>query len=332
MAEADDDGHTRVETLNRRLQMLGMIPRYPGSITAAQLTERLHRAGIRVARRTVERDLKGFADSQFMPLGCDHQSGRALHWFWPGDTPRTEFPAMSRPTALSLLMVEQHLEHLLPPALREQLSSYFDSARAALQREDPEDRAAATWPDKVRVVPMGQPLLAPHIPEGVLEGVYEALLYERRFEARYRPRSEDGAERDYLVNPLALVVRNHLIYLIATLWDYDDVKHLPLHRFSQVKLLDEAGRKPAGFDLDAYLYQSRAFDIPDPEGRTIRLVARFDAGAAYHLYETPLSPDQTLEPDGEGRVRLTATVLDTEQLWWWLRGFGDAVEILEPEG
>lgn len=44
----------------------------------------------------------------------------------------------------------------------------------------------------------------------------------------------------------------------------------------------------------------------------------------FHLLESPLSKDQEMiELDDE--YEITATVVDTEQLNWWLRGFGDAV-------
>lgn len=310
-----------------------MIPRSPDRVTTSQLVTRLRARGFEVDLRTVQRDLKEMADSQIVALGCDDEyGGKEYRWFWPVASPRTEFPVMSAPTALSFLMVEQFMTQLLPPAVHAQLGDYFASARAVLKSDDSERRVAADWPNKVRVVPLGQPLLAPDIPAAVLDGVYTALLHDWRFQATYHPRSEEGAARDdYIVNPIALVVRNHLIYLIATLWDYDDIKHLPLHRFSRVTLLDRTSRTPEGFDLDTYLYGNRAFDIPDPNGRKIKLVVRFTEGAAYHLRETPLSEDQRIEPAGAGWVKLTATVLDTEQLWWWLRGFGDAVEVVESD-
>ncbi|MBL8474291.1 MAG: WYL domain-containing protein, partial [Rhodocyclaceae bacterium] len=49
-----------------------------------------------------------------------------------------------------------------------------------------------------------------------------------------------------------------------------------------------------------------------------------------HLEETPLAGDQTLDTLPDGRLRITAGVLLTQQLEWWLLGFGDAVEVLAP--
>ena len=57
----------------------------------------------------------------------------------------------------------------------------------------------------------------------------------------------------------------------------------------------------------------------------------FDAEAAAHLRETRLSARQTLRYCPDGRVRVTARVRDTQQLRWWLLGFGDLVEVIGPE-
>ncbi|MHB8493736.1 MAG: WYL domain-containing protein [Casimicrobiaceae bacterium] len=56
----------------------------------------------------------------------------------------------------------------------------------------------------------------------------------------------------------------------------------------------------------------------------------FDAPAADHLQETPLSEDQTIEDAADGRVRVRASVLDTPQLRWWLLGIADGVEVVAP--
>ena len=62
----------------------------------------------------------------------------------------------------------------------------------------------------------------------------------------------------------------------------------------------------------------------------MKLKVLFDKGAAQHLYERPLSDDQALAIQADGRVLLAATVNDTEELEWWLKAFGDQVEIVSP--
>ena len=92
-------------------------------------------------------------------------------------------------------------------------------------------------------------------------------------------------------------------------------------------LADQTRRLPASFDLDADI---RTGGFEYPEGGPIQLVALFQWGAARHLQETPLSDDQRIVDEDDGRVRLSGTVNDTWLLRWRLLGFGANVEVLEP--
>ena len=50
----------------------------------------------------------------------------------------------------------------------------------------------------------------------------------------------------------------------------------------------------------------------------------------FNLDERPLSNGHRLEEQPDGRMLLTATVVDSSELRWWLLGFGDQVEVLAP--
>ncbi len=63
----------------------------------------------------------------------------------------------------------------------------------------------------------------------------------------------------------------------------------------------------------------------------LHLELRVSPWLADYLDERKLSPDQTLAPiRGRDEQRLNATVANTDQLRWWLRSFGTAVEVLRP--
>ena len=79
--------------------------------------------------------------------------------------------------------------------------------------------------------------------------------------------------------------------------------------------------------MDDYI-ASGAFGFGGEE--TIRLKVIFKNPAGNHLYETPLSIDQVLKAEDDHHLHLSATVIDTEQLRWWLLGFGENVEVLAP--
>jgi len=54
------------------------------------------------------------------------------------------------------------------------------------------------------------------------------------------------------------------------------------------------------------------------------------AEVAEHLAERRLSGDQRITRRTGDRVLVEASVADTQELRWWLLGFGDAVEVLSP--
>ena len=56
----------------------------------------------------------------------------------------------------------------------------------------------------------------------------------------------------------------------------------------------------------------------------------FDAAAAHHLSERALAKDQDLVRQEDDKIRLRAHVADTNELYWWLLGFGDQVEVIRP--
>ena len=311
-----------MDTTLRYLAILQSIPREPMQIAVQDLRRKLADRGFKVTVRTIQRDLIKL-ETHF-PLGCQDSQNR-YGWCWLRSAGILDIPQLDPRTALTLKFVEQHLRRLLPPSVLSFLSPYLDKADTVLAEAG--GPALGRWPNQVRVLSRGQRLLAPKIQEDVLNVIYDALLRGQRFSADYRPRFGTGAVKHYEINPLGLVVRDQVIYLVCCLREYDNLAQFALHRFEGAALLDTPRRTPPGFDLDAYV-QSGAFDMV--RGDSIHLAALVDDGIAFHLSESALAEDQTLELQPDGRYRLTATVRDTLQLRWWLLGFGEQVEVLEP--
>ena len=121
--------------------------------------------------------------------------------------------------------------------------------------------------------------------------------------------------------------RGHIIYLICTRHDEPKIRLFALQRFNSAELLKSEAIIPTDFNLDNYL-ETGALGFG--QGETIRLKALFTKAVGEHLYESKLSVDQVISEVDDGRLCVEATVKHTQQLVWWLRGFGDAVEVLEP--
>lgn len=311
------------DTLRRQWQLLRLLPRCPRKTTAGELQQRLAGEGFRTVKRSVERDLHAL--SGIFPIVLDDRE-KPFGWSWDRNAPILDVPSLTATQALTFALVQRFLAPLMPASLLREIDPYFKVATTQLAAM-PKERGLPSWIDKVRVVPPTQPLLPPRINPKIQTTVYEALLDNRQMQVAYHKRGA-SAPVEYTVHPLGLVQRGAVTYLVCTLFRYEDVLLLALHRILSAVLLDEQAKYPPGFRLDDYL-ATGALNFGD--GKRIRLEALFDEVAAEHLYETPLSEDQKIVPAGDGQARVTATIPETPQLYWWLLAFGDQVEVIRPK-
>jgi hypothetical protein len=86
--------------------------------------------------------------------------------------------------------------------------------------------------------------------------------------------------------------------------------------------------RPENFDLKQFDDDGR---FGFGEGEKIRLTFCIDKDYGLHLLETPLSHDQQAVEHDDGTLEITATVVDSAMLDWWLRGFGEAVSDVRKE-
>ncbi len=310
------------DTQLRQWVMLRRIPQHPRQITARELTESLGSEGFEVSKRTVERDLLSL--SEIFPLISNERS-RPYGWSWSKDAEAFALPTMSPLQALTLELAHDHLANLLPANLLATLAPYFKYADGVLSSGDGV-KNLANWRKKVATVPPNQPLIPPNCPEEIIEAVHSALLAERQLELSYTSRDQWDT-KTYPVHPLGIVQRGSITYLVATIYGYSDIRLLAMHRIQSAQVLDQTARITEDFDLAEYIRQG-AFGFE--ESGEIKLVVRFTSSSVEHLRETPLSHDQEIKPDQAGWMRLQASVPDTAQLRWWLLGFADQVEVLEP--
>lgn len=310
------------DTQLRQWAMLRHIPQHPRQITARDITERLESEGFAVSKRTVERDLLSL--SGIFPLISNERS-RPYGWSWNKDAEAFALPSMSPLQALTLELAHNHLATILPASLLATLVPYFKCAEAVLSSGDGVKKLA-NWRKKVAIVPPNQPLIPPNYPEEIIEAVHSALLSEQQLEISYTSR-EQGETKTYPIHPLGIVQRGAVTYLVATLYDYTDIRLLAVHRIQSAQVLTMPAKTPKKFDLAKYI-RDGAFGFE--ESGEIKLVLRITTPAVEHLMETPLSQDQQIEPEQLGWMHFQATVPDTAQLRWWLMGFGDQIEVLEP--
>ena len=303
----------------RLLRLLQFIPAHPRALDTTQLATLLTGVGFCTTARTVQRDLVKL-ESMGFGLECVDDS-KPYRWRLAASAKPVLVPALDVPQALALLLVESHLSRLLPRAAWASLRSHLDAARKAV-----EGKPVRRWIERVRLVPRSQPLQSPTIDVGVLDVVQLAVIEERAIQVHYK-RADGTVSHELVLHPLGLLFRESAAYLVATAFDFDDVRQYALHRMKKAQATDIRAKKLAGFDLDTWMAAEGGWRLAK---EPVRLELAFYGGAERSVVESPLSSDQVVRSANESVV-VKATVNDTRVLRSWLLGFGDAVEVRRPK-
>lgn len=248
------------------------------------------------------------------------KQGKSDFWFrvYRG----TRLVDMTPERAFALQLIRHKLHHLMPPQLVHALHEEFRLAHDKLSLHYPHEQQ---WLGKIGEIPAL--LEPPEFHEGVFGVLAEALLENKWLDISYR--NKDGKEGLRQVMPLGIASKDGVYYLIGRYADEELSRQFRIDRISNAIMREESFSYPENFRLVDYM-DDGFFNYPN--GGAIRLVARMHRTPARHLQDTPLSPDQTIESVDENWIRLTATVQDSQRLYWWILGFGDQIVIEAPSG
>ncbi|NOT13102.1 MAG: WYL domain-containing protein [Methylococcaceae bacterium] len=322
--------------LQRRLLVLEGIRRLSGRserwVTVGDIVNDLQQQGYAVETHSIRRDMKSLLET-YSQLECNDnshgngeaKSGLAHGYRWVGRDEHMQ-GGITLPEALSLVMVERYLSQSLPVLLNRPLQDIFLKAQQTLELH--KKSQITHWPEKICVIQPAQPFISPYIDPDVLMVVHKALLNEKQLRVTYRATQKVEAEtKIYRLHPLGLIQRGPITYLAAMANDYADVYLYAVHRMQTLEILAEDCRQKSGFDLIQFAASQGHFG----SASSIQLEAKICDHLALILQESPLSERQTVTGvDGAGYRMLTAEVLDTWQLRWWIMGEGDRIEVLLP--
>jgi predicted DNA-binding transcriptional regulator YafY len=307
-------------TITRQWEILKLIPAHGCGITASSLTAKLRdERGINVTKRTVERDLESL--SGLFPLECN---AAQMPWGWKWlKGASLGISGLDVCDAVSLLTARDVLTKLLPAAMLETLEGKFAEAENKLVTLD---GGLSKWPDLVRYVSPSFSFKPPMVDPDVLSKVQTALIEETQVEVEYH--ACDSEAKTLTLNPIALVHRGPVIYLVATAFEYEDVRLYAVHRIAKAVKMADAAICPKRFSLAGYLEEG-AMDFCSSE--PVMFVAEVSEALGGYLMESPMNDSQKMSRGDNGGWLLKATVRDSWQLRWWILSQGDGIVVREPE-
>lgn len=213
-------------------------------INLRELKEELALEGLSVSLRTIQRDLLQI--SHRFPIESNKATPQG--WRWKRNVPIQSLPYMSRKQALTFLMIEQHVKHLLPQHCINEIAPWLDLAERNLQHEN----YLTNWQEKVRFFPNSyyhhsSPLSA----AWVHECLQEALLQSKQFCCEH----QQNPEYHLILNPIAMVQINQIFYLICSQKNSSHVQLVAFHQLKNIEILPHKAQIPHDFNLDVYLAQ-----------------------------------------------------------------------------
>jgi predicted DNA-binding transcriptional regulator YafY len=311
-----------LETLLLSIELLRHIPKR-GSVTAPQLREQLAAAGFEREPRTIQRLLETLSTSNLHDIECDART-KPYRYRWKEAAKGLSLGGLNAQETLLLTLAEQQLRNLLPAKLMKSMDGFFSQARNQLDEKSSVQRDRE-WLEKVRVVSTTQPLLPPKISPNVFEQVSDALYGNQWLDLEYK--NAQGALSTSRVMPLGLAQQGPRMYLVCRYEGFDNERSLAMHRIVSAIASTLTFERPKDFSLKKYDDEGR-FGLGF--GQKIRLIFEIDKDAGLHIVECPLSLDQKVL-EREDTFEITATVVDTDMLDWWLKGFGENVTRVEKQ-
>ena len=163
----------------------------------------------------------------------------------------------------------------------------------------------------------------------ILATVAEAWVSQRRLKIAYRslPR-EKAVERviePYYIEPAA---PGHASYVVGYCHLKKSIRTFKIERIKWAELTQEHYTVPADFDANEFFGSSWGI-VVEGEIKTVRLKI-IDPEIMRIMEETIWHPSQVLEKQKDGSMTMTLKVTDTVDLYSWIMGWGEKMEVLEP--
>lgn len=164
----------------------------------------------------------------------------------------------------------------------------------------------------------------------VLSTVAEAWVAQRRLRIRYRSLlAEEARERviePYYIEPAA---PEHDSYLIGYCHLRKQIRTFKMGRIERAELTSETYTIPSDFDANKFFSSSWRV-IAGGEVKTVRLRI-VDPEIVRIMEETAWHPSQVLKMQKDGSMMLTLKVSNTVDFHSWILGWGEKIEVLEPQ-
>ncbi|MCB9849668.1 MAG: transcriptional regulator [Phycisphaerales bacterium] len=299
---------TRTQRLIRLLQMLQSGRKYDADALAEDL---------RVSRRTLFRDLN-MLEAAGVPYGYDKKTQRysiGKDYFLPPVN-------LTVGEALALMLITRKLTN------RQVHPEYRQAIEAAMKVE-------AAIPPRVRrhcgsiidnVDVEYWPISDVEGVRSVLDTVHHAINLKRKLAVKYDSYFDGGIITTTL-HPYRAAFIRRAWYVIGHSERHEETRMFKLERIEQINIMQETYPPKEDFRLDEYV--GNAWQMIRGEQR-YHIALRFAPMVAGNVEEVLWHKTQMTQRLPDGSLRFEVDIDGLSEIAWWILGYGDQVEVLEP--
>jgi predicted DNA-binding transcriptional regulator YafY len=295
----------------RLLSILMLLQRHR-QLTAHDLAQRLE-----VSERTIYRDLEALSAAG-IPLYAERGVGGG--WFLPEEY-RSNLPALSAEELQALILVNP--QRLLADLGLQQVAERAMNKLVAGLPTRSRHSAAQAW-QRLHVDFSGWNRTSEQIPQ--LPILQQAVWQERKTRLFYQ--RADGETVERLVEPLGLVAKGNVWYLVAAV--EGEPRTYRVSRVRWAELTDEEFMRPSHFDLATYWGEAEAEFKQNLPRFSLRLRAEPEAVPKLHYAGRYSRVEKVGEPEADGWVPVQMLFELREDALAVMLGFGPSVEVVEP--
>jgi predicted DNA-binding transcriptional regulator YafY len=281
-------------------------------MTAGALAKRLE-----VSPRTVHRDMEALSMAG-VPVYAERGAGGG--WILP-DAFRTDVTGLTD-TEIQALFLTTSPRLLADLGLKTASDSALVKVLAALPKLARDD--AEYMRQRIHVDGAGWHQSADEVP--TLPTLQEAVWLEQKVRIQYRRNDQQFVDR--VVDPLGLVAKGRLWYLVAAVDDAP--RTYRISRMQSVEILNEPATRPPDFDLAAFWAESSSSLVANLPRYPILVKVSPDAVRRLWIPGAYARVEQIGEPEDDG-WQTAHLLLQTEyEACSYVLGFGPLMEVIDP--
>ncbi len=307
----------------RLFELYRKIPSSRGQgVTTKQLHESLEAEGFEVSKRTIERDLQ-----KLQSVAGIYSERTDDGNVWRNSSPNLELiPTMQPTEALMFVTAERFLKHVLPPSSTGLLDAKLDKANKTLSSSGM--GRFGKWQDKLYIVEGQTPHYNQSLDSDISSTIYKSVLDEKQLNVIYQHFSSDVVG-EYLLNPLAIIVREHSHYLVATKFESPEKPQLfNFTRIKQAELTPTLLRQPQHFSVKEFIDTNPTGWVL--EHKSYRISMKVKLFAYDWLQLNKLHPTQIIETIDNDWYRVCFDSYVTYDLVGWILRFSTDVVVESP--